>query len=186
MILKNIPNALTMTRLLLIIPFLWFFYQKQYNYAFDLFIFAGLTDALDGWLARYFHWQSAFGSLIDPIADKLLITSSVLALAWQHQIPWWFVILVFLRDVTISGGVLAWYGLVRCPLEFNPTYLSKINTALQLAFVTCNLYCLAHASPHHAWITWLLELTTFTTLSSFIHYVWTWGHKAYDHTHATS
>src|SRR3990167_590085 len=130
MILKNIPNALTITRLLLIIPFVLLFAQKNYEYAFNLFVFAGLTDVLDGWLARSFHWQSTFGSLIDPVADKLLITVSVLSLAWLYQIPWWFVVVVFLRDLTICGGVLAWYGIVRCPLEFKPTYLSKINTVL--------------------------------------------------------
>ena len=90
MILKHIPNVLTLMRLLLIAPFLIFFIQKEYIGAFYVFILAGFTDALDGWLARYFHWQSSFGSFVDPLADKLLIASSFIALALIQALSWLF------------------------------------------------------------------------------------------------
>ena len=178
MILKNIPNALTLARLILIAPFLVLLYQQDYVNAFYIFILAGFTDGLDGWLARCFHWQSLFGSLVDPIADKLLITSSFIALALIGKLPWWLVILVFLRDITISFGAVAWYWFIQRKLDFKPTYLSKINTVLQLALVTLCLFEQAFfvfAPPIYMI---LLVLTALTTAGSYINYVWTWGKKA--------
>ena len=182
MILKNIPNALTITRLILIGPILLFLYQHDYVFAFFIFILAGFTDALDGWLARYFHWQTPLGLFIDPLADKLLIASSFIALACIGALPWWLVILVFLRDITISAGVLAWYKFVPKEPNFNPSYLSKINTVLQLALVTQCLFQQAFpkVAPNlfHLTNPLLTNLTAFTTITSYIDYVWTWGKKA--------
>ena len=106
MILRQIPNALTLARLILIAPFLVFIYQNEYVNAFYTFVLAGFTDGLDGWLARTFNWQSSFGSFVDPVADKLLIASSFISLAIIGRMPWWLVALVFLRDITISIAVL--------------------------------------------------------------------------------
>lgn len=181
MILRNIPNALTITRLILIAPFLVFLYQQAYINAFYIFILAGFTDGLDGWLARYFCWQSPFGLFTDPLADKLLIASSFIALALSGKLPWWLVVLVFLRDITISLGVLVWYWLIERDPDFNPTYLSKVNTVLQLALVTLCLFEQAYPlfTPHLRHITTtIIILTTITTTGSYIDYVWTWGKKA--------
>jgi cardiolipin synthase len=180
MILRLIPNALTLTRLVLIAPFLVSIYQANYVYAFYTFLLAGFTDALDGWLARSFHWQSAFGSFVDPIADKLLIVSSFIALACIGCIPWWLVTLVFLRDITISVGVLAWYKLMQGKPDFQPTFLSKINTVLQLSLVTLYLFDLAFATISSVMLNALMLCTTLTTLSSYIDYAWTWGKKAWN------
>lgn len=178
MILRQIPNMLTLARLILIGPFLAFLYQKQYDDAFYTFLFAGFTDALDGWLARYFHWQSAFGSFVDPMADKLLIASSFISLALIGSLPWWLVGLVFLRDLTISIGVLAWYWFIQRKPDFKPTYLSKINTVLQLALVTICLFELAFSTITPHWMMFFIILTAITTTASFIDYAWTWGRKA--------
>lgn len=178
MILRHIPNILTLTRLILIAPFLVFLYQQQYVYAFYIFLLAGFTDGLDGWLARCFHWQSSFGSFVDPMADKLLIASSFISLAYIGSLPWWLVILVFLRDITISIGVLAWYWLMQNKPDFKPTYLSKINTVLQLALVVICLFELAFATIAPLWIRVLIVLTAATTTGSYIDYAWTWGKKA--------
>ncbi|RUQ89989.1 CDP-alcohol phosphatidyltransferase family protein [Legionella septentrionalis] len=179
MILQYIPNALTIARLVLIAPFLVFLYQQEYDGAFYIFLSAGLTDGLDGWLARHFRWQSKFGSFIDPLADKLLIASSFISLALIGKLTWWLVALVFLRDLTISFGVLAWYWLIQRKLSFNPTFLSKLNTALQLLLVTLCLFELAYFnfSPYLTEI--LVLFTAFTTAATYIDYVWTWGRKAY-------
>jgi cardiolipin synthase len=178
MILRYIPNALTLTRLALIAPFLVFLYQQQYLGAFYIFLLAGFTDALDGWLARSFHCQSAFGSFVDPIADKLLIATSMISLALIGSIPWWLVMLVFLRDITISVGVLAWLFLIQQKPDFKPTYISKINTVLQLSLVTLCLFELAFFKIGGNWIDSLTLLTTATTIGSYIDYTWTWGKKA--------
>ncbi|STY24934.1 CDP-alcohol phosphatidyltransferase family protein [Legionella taurinensis] len=177
-ILKHIPNALTVLRLILIIPFLVYLYRKNYPIAFYVFMLAGFTDGFDGWLARHFSWQSLFGSFIDPLADKLLIASSFISLALIGQLPWWLVILVFLRDFTISMGVLAWYWFVQRQLDFEPTALSKVNTTLQLALVTVCLFELAFFPITDYLIQTLIILTAITTTATYVHYVWTWSRKA--------
>ncbi|AHE68270.1 CDP-alcohol phosphatidyltransferase family protein [Legionella oakridgensis] len=178
MILKHLPNTLTISRLLLIIPFLVFLYQQEYSCAFYTFFLAGVTDGLDGWLARHFHWQSTFGSFIDPLADKLLIASSFISLALLGQLPWWLVLLVFLRDITISLGVIAWYWFIQRKLDFAPTRISKLNTVLQLTLVTLCLFELAFVKFIPYLIETLIIFTALTTAGSFIDYVWTWGKKA--------
>jgi cardiolipin synthase len=178
MILKHIPNALTLFRLVLIAPFLVFLYRHEYVNAFYMFMLAGLTDGLDGWLARYFNWQSPLGSFIDPLADKLLVASSFISLALLGELPWWLVILVFMRDLTISMGVMAWFWFVQRKLDFEPTLLSKINTTLQLALVTFCLFELAFfAFPSYV-INTLILITAITTSATYIDYVCTWGRKA--------
>lgn len=182
MTLKHLPNMLSLTRLLIIAPFLVFLYQQAYVNAFYMFLLAGFTDGLDGWLARHFHWKSLFGSFIDPLADKLLIASSFISLALIGSLPWWLVSLVFLRDITISFGVLAWYWFVQRSLDFKPTSVSKLNTILQLALVTLCLFELAFAEVVPYLLETLILLTTLTTASSYIDYVWTWGKRAYFNT----
>jgi cardiolipin synthase (CMP-forming) len=179
MILRYIPNALTLIRLALITPFVVSLYQQEYVSAFYIFILAGFTDGLDGWLARSFKWQSLFGSFTDPLADKLLIAASFISLALIGLLPWWLVILVFLRDLTISFGVVAWYWFLQRKLDFKPTYLSKINTFLQLVLLTVCLFELAFFKFSLHLIDILIILTTITTTSTYIDYVWTWGKKAY-------
>ncbi len=165
-------------RILLIVPFLIFLYQQQYVNSFYIFMLAGFTDGLDGWLARNFNCQSSFGTFLDPVADKLLIASSFISLALINCIPWWLVMLVFLRDITISIGVLAWYWLIKHKPDFKPTYLSKINTVLQLGLVTLCLFQLAFSSLSTQISNLLIWLTATTTISSYIDYTWTWGKKA--------
>jgi cardiolipin synthase len=183
MILQQIPNLLSLIRLVLIAPFLVFLYQHDFVDAFYTFFLAGFTDGLDGWLARHFKWQTFFGSFIDPLADKLLIASSFISLALIGILPWWLVALVFLRDLTISFGVLAWYWLIQRKLDFKPTNLSKVNTMLQIMLLTLCLFELAFFkfAPHLIEV--LILLTTITTTSTYIDYVWTWGKKACTDTH---
>jgi cardiolipin synthase len=179
MILKNIPNVLSIIRLILLAPFLVCLYQQEYQYAFYIFLIAGISDGLDGWIARHFGWQSAFGSFIDPLADKLLIASSFIAIALIGNLPWWLVILVFSRDLTISIGVIAWHYLVQRDLIFKPTLLSKANTTFQLALLTFSMFNLAFFEIVPYLIDTLIIVTAITTSLSFIDYVYTWGKKAY-------
>ncbi len=179
MILKHLPNALTLFRFVLIAPFLVFLYNHEFGIAFYTFLLAGFTDGLDGWLARYFHWQSPLGSFLDPLADKLLVASSFISLALLGELPWWLVILVFMRDLTISLGVIAWFWFIRHNINFKPTLLSKINTGLQLALVTLCLFELAFFAFSPYLINTLILITAVTTSATYIDYVFTWGKKAY-------
>src|SRR5688572_18470552 len=135
-ILNHIPNTLTLVRLFLIAPFLFFLFQHAYLAAFYTFIISGMTDCLDGWLARHFHWQSFLGSLLDPLADKLLVMASIFSIAWIGLLPWWLVFLVVFRDITISLGALAWYLFIQDQIKFEPTNISKFNTLFQLLLIT--------------------------------------------------
>ena len=112
------------------------------------------------------------------MADKLLIAVSVFALVLTKQLPWWFIILVFLRDLTISIGVIAWYVYIKKRIIFKPSYISKINTTLQLTLITLSFFELAY--NYHMPLTHqtLLLVTSLTTIISYIDYVWRWGQKA--------
>ncbi len=176
--LKHLPNAFTILRFLLIVPFLGFFYQKNYANALYIFLLAGFTDGLDGWLARQFNWQSSLGLVLDPIADKLLIVSSFIALALMSKIPWWLLELVLFRDLSILLGVFAWYRVMKRGLEFKPTILSKINTGIEFFLIS---YCLFEQAFY--WFSPLLKysligLVTFTTTASYIEYMWMWARRA--------
>lgn len=177
MILKYIPNTLTLIRLLLIPPFLWMINIADYKNALLIFIIAGLTDALDGWLARQFHWKSFFGSFVDPLSDKLLITSSFITLAYIEALPWWLVILVLLRDITICSGVVFWHLTSPQPMVFNPTWLSKLNTCIQLFLVILSLVKLAFSNIPAEIINLFIIITTISTSSSYFDYTRFWGKK---------
>lgn len=179
MILRHIPNALTVLRLILIAPFLMYLNHQEYVHALYIFFLAGLTDCLDGWLARHFHWQSTFGSFIDPLADKLLVASSFISLAIIGVLPWWLVALVFLRDLSISIAIIFWYFYIQRKLDFQPSLLSKINTLLQLGLVTLCLLELAYFDLPDLILNGLIGITAFTTATSYIHYIWAWSRKAW-------
>lgn len=179
MILKYIPNALTLFRLALIAPFLVYLYRQEYVYAFYTFVLAGFTDGLDGWLARHFNWKSFFGSFVDPLADKLLVTSSFISLALIGALPWWLVVLVFLRDVSISLGIIAWYWFIKQKLDFEPTRLSKLNTTFQLTLVTMCLFKLAYFTFPNYLIDFLIAMTAITTSITYLDYMRIWAKKAW-------
>lgn len=178
-VFASIPNALTILRLGLIVPFVFFFAKEHYVSAFLIFLTAGITDALDGWLARAFRWQTSLGSFLDPLADKLLVAASFVALAIVHILPWWLVVLVFMRDATISFGVLGWFLVIKQPITLRPTILSKLNTVIQLGLVSFCLYERAfEPALNPIYQQTLIGLTTLSTLASYLHYVWVWSYKA--------
>jgi cardiolipin synthase len=177
------PNALTLIRLVLIIPFLFYLYTHEYALAFYIFLIAGFTDGLDGWLARHYNWKSSFGSVMDPLADKLLVATSYISLALLGKLPWWLVTLVFFRDLTISLGVISWYIFIRKRIDFMPTMLSKLNTTFQLALVILCLYELTFSTSIPYLFSILIYLVAITTAATFLNYVWTWGKKAYKTQH---
>jgi len=106
-VLQLIPNVITSLRLLLAIPICIFIYQGNELLALLLFIFAGISDGFDGYLARRFTWESEFGKLLDPLADKCLILSTLLALAYVQLLPIWLVSILLVRDaLAVMGSML--------------------------------------------------------------------------------
>jgi len=175
-LLKNLPNLITVLRLALIVPVILSFYFHQYVLAFWLFFVAAASDAIDGYLARYYHTESRFGSIADPIADKLLMVSTYLVLTIQSIIPLWLLMLVFVRDIIIVSGAYVIhkrYG----EYKITPTYLSKLNTLMQSLYVVALILQLAYLLFNPQWITILMYLVGLTTSLSGIHYVFLWIRK---------
>ena len=117
--LEQIPNAISVARIILVGPTAWLLVNERYGAAFVLFLVAGASDALDGQLAKRFGWQTPLGGLLDPIADKLLLVVSFLCLGWLGELPAWLVGLVILRDLVIVSGATAYHFRVG-PFEAEP------------------------------------------------------------------
>ncbi|MCU7923294.1 MAG: CDP-alcohol phosphatidyltransferase family protein [Candidatus Thiodiazotropha sp. (ex Dulcina madagascariensis)] len=174
---KDIPNLISVLRILLTIPIVWLLFEHEFSYALILFAVAGFSDGLDGFLAKRFTWQSHLGGMLDPLADKALLMSSFLVLGGLGLIPIWLVILVIFRDLTIMGGALYYHFSVE-EVDADPSLISKLNTLLQILLV---LLVVTDAGPYPLPPLLLLALTWatgFTTLVSGAAYVWIWTIKA--------
>jgi cardiolipin synthase len=175
--LSDIPNLISLLRIVLTLPIVWLLLKQQFSQALILFAVAGLSDGLDGFLAKRYGWQSYLGGLLDPLADKALLMSSFLVLGSQGLIPIWLVILVICRDLTIVGGAL-YYNFSVEEVDANPSLVSKLNTLLQIVLV---LLVVTNAGPlaiPDPLIKWLIWATGLTTLISGAAYVWIWSNKA--------
>jgi cardiolipin synthase (CMP-forming) len=174
---KDIPNLISLARILLTVPVVLALLDHAFLWALLLFVAAGVSDGVDGFLAKRFHWQSRLGSLIDPLADKLLLVSSSISLAWMGLLPVWLVAAVLLRDLIIVSGATYWnfhFG----RLEARPTVVSKINTFVQIVLVLTVVAEQALDILHEGVVPALVWITLATTVSSGIDYVWTWSKYA--------
>src|SRR5690242_6384709 len=109
--LRHLPNLVTILRMLLVVPLCWLIGKGQYDGALVIAAIAGLSDAVDGFLAKHYGWQTWIGGILDPIADKLLLMAAFLWLAFGADVPAWLAALVIGRDLVIVGGAIAYYGL---------------------------------------------------------------------------
>jgi cardiolipin synthase len=127
----NIPNSLTLMRIVLVPLVVWLIITHEMLAAFLLFLFAGLSDAADGFLAKRYKWNTELGAYLDPIADKALLVSIYVTLGLAGQLPAWLVIAVVSRDILIVGAVVLSWMLSR-PLSMHPLLISKANTLSQI------------------------------------------------------
>lgn len=171
-----LPNLITLLRVVLLIPLTYFLLIKSYHTAVILFFIAGFSDALDGFLAKYFSWVSRFGAIMDPLADKALLFVTMLILTIHGYINWWLFGLVVFRDVYIILGAYYYHKKIG-PYEMQPSGLSKLNTFVQLLLVTSLLVSLSYLMIPNIYIQALIILTYLTTITSGIHYTWVWGRK---------
>ncbi len=171
-----IPNAITLARIFSAIPLAWLLQTGAIRTALVLFLLAGLSDALDGWLARRFHWQSQLGGYLDPIADKALMLAAYVPMALQQWLPIWLAALIVLRDLLIVAGAFAWHYL-RGPLQAEPLLSGRINTVLQILLAL--LVLLNQAGPHlpPLLIQAGIALVAFSTLATGVLYVVHWSGK---------
>lgn len=171
--MRHLPNLLTLLRIALTVPIVMLLLAQEYGAALGLMFVAGLSDALDGLLARRFGWVSRFGAVVDPLADKLLLVTSYLCLAITELVPTWLTALVLARDAVILGGAAA-FRLLSGSLPIQPSLLGKLSTALQISLV---LAALIEATlwPGSAWVEGrLVPLVALVTVASGLHYVWRW------------
>ncbi|MEZ5453294.1 MAG: CDP-alcohol phosphatidyltransferase family protein [Thiothrix sp.] len=174
---EQIPNIITVVRILSIAPICWLLWKESYALALALLVLAGLSDALDGFLARRYGWFTRLGAMLDPMADKLFVVSVFIVFGLKGTLPWWLIVLVIGRDVVIVLGALA-YKLVRGQLDMHPLLISKLNTGLQIFLLAMTLFHVA-MYPLPDWfnqgLQWLVAATTFL---SGIAYVYLWGRYA--------
>ena len=175
---RDIPNLITGVRILLVAPFLWLLLEERYGAALLIFVIAGASDALDGFLAKHYGWTSELGGFLDPLADKLLLVGAILALGWLGELPGWLVALVVARDLIILGGAVTYHWWIE-RVHAAPLLISKLNTLVQLTLV-CAIIIHYGLSPLPATLlTGLMGMTVLTTVWSGCAYVWRWGRRAW-------
>jgi cardiolipin synthase len=132
----NVPNFLTLLRIVAIPCFLILLEDLRYREALAVFIAAGLTDGLDGAIARLTHTKTTLGAFLDPAADKLLLVSAFIALGFMHEVPRWLVVLVLSRDVVVVLGYFMLFVITQRTMEVHPSVSGKLSTLLQLTAVS--------------------------------------------------
>ena len=175
---RDIPNLITLFRLLLVLPVVWLLLNERFGMALIIFGVAGFSDALDGYLAKRNNWSSRLGALMDPLADKLLLVSCFVKLGWLVMIPLWLVALVVLRDLVIVGGAIVFHMRVE-RLEAAPSIVSKLNTFAQILLVLAVIFSEGVRALPAPWPDILIVSVLVTTLWSGFDYVWTWGRRAW-------
>jgi|UniRef100_A0A7V6A6J9 cardiolipin synthase len=165
----TVPNIITLARILLTPLFIIFLIQKHYHLALWIFVLAGLSDMVDGLIARRWQQRSPLGTFLDPLADKLLMCSSFVTLAIYHHIPPWLAVIVISRDVVLVLGVTL-FKLVNFPVVVHPSVAGKLSTAIQVITVFLVLVVTAwNLSPNFLPV--LFWLTGILTTISGIHYI---------------
>ena len=175
---RHLPNLICLVRLALIWPIVDALDAGAHRAALALFVTAAVSDGLDGYLAKRFGWTSALGKILDPLADKLLLIVVFVAAGWLNIVPWWLTAAVVARDLMIALGALA-YRVLCGPLHGRPTLLSKVNTAVQLLYMSSVMLAGAAGVPSPEVLAAGAYLTLATTVISGAHYVATFTRRAW-------
>jgi len=160
--ITSLPNIITLGRLLAVPLLVYFILQEAYGAAFAVFVLAGVSDAVDGFIARAWNARSVYGAYLDPLADKALLLATYVSLGRTGQLPDWLVILVVFRDILIVGGAALFYMLSDGP-SIRPIFVSKVNTLMQILLAAL---VLAHLGLNIRveWLTesmiWVVAATT--------------------------
>jgi cardiolipin synthase (CMP-forming) len=174
----TIPNYITIFRFLLVPLVLYGIFSEQMSLALAGFLLAGISDGVDGFVARRYNQRSELGAYLDPIADKLLLVSIFGVFGYLGQLPLWLVYLVISRDAMIVGAVVL-STIMGNPVKMHPLMVSKANTALQIvlaAFVLANLAFSLNYPQFEQYLVWLVALLT--TVSAGAYFVSWMRHMA--------
>lgn len=175
------PNQLTLLRMVFLPFVVIHMVSGHYRWALILFVLAGFSDGLDGLLARRLHQQTVLGQYLDPIADKLLLSTTFLVLSILHQIPWKFTVLVFSRDISILCASAVLYTIAGLR-DFRPSIFGKANTFSQVAAVFFVMLYQVHSARWVSVARWsFLRFTFAFTIISGVHYVFLVGQRLHSH-----
>ncbi len=169
----SIPNIITLGRILLVPVIIWAIASNQMEIAFAIFVIAGVSDAVDGFLAKRFNMASELGALLDPLADKALLVSIFVTLGILGAVPIWLVILVVSRDIMIVGAVIVSW-LFNKPVPMKPLLVSKLNTGAQVGFAALVLAALGFGFDSSPYDTLLMVVIAVLTLVSVSFYLVEW------------
>lgn len=173
---SQIPNILTGLRFILTIPIVFTLINQEYFTTIILFFIAGSTDALDGFIAKKFNFQSRIGSILDPAADKFLLTIVFLTMYLTNILPLWLFALIFLRDIMIVTGAIGFFIGSDEKQQLEPSNISKINTFLQIFLVLYIVFSQIYPFMQN-WLMELFIITATTTVLSGMDYIWLWVKK---------
>lgn len=169
----TIPNLISIFRLLIVPLIVWLLSIQEFSIAFWLFLAAGISDGVDGFIAKKFNQASDLGAHLDPIADKVMLVAVFLTLGIQGLLPIWLVILAISRDILIVGAViLTW--IISEPIPMKPLLVSKANTVAQIALVCVVMGAMAFELSLGASLNVLIALVAGLTIMSTIAYILGW------------
>jgi cardiolipin synthase len=170
----SLPNLISLARLVMVPAVIAMIAAQRWQEASVIFVLAGISDAVDGWLAKTFGWRTELGAYLDPVADKALLVSIYVALAIVNVVPAALTIIVVARDLMIIGAVLiSW--LLAAPVEIKPLLISKVNTAVQIGFAALVLGAKAFGFSTEPWLDVALYLVAALTLASLAVYLTRWA-----------
>ncbi len=174
---KDLPNLISMLRLIAVIPVVYLLISDEFGWALMLFAAAGVSDGLDGFLAKQYGWQSRLGGILDPLADKTLLVCCFLVLGSLGLIPLWLVLAVVFRDLVIVAGAVLYNYRVE-EVQAAPIPVSKLNTLMQILLVVA---VITDAGPYPlpvGMMSSLIWVCFLTVVVSGSQYIWIWSRKA--------
>jgi len=177
--LAHLPNLICVLRILLVVPIVLALLDGNQQLSLVLILVAGVSDGLDGYLAKRFGWRSRLGGILDPAADKILLVAVYVTLVWTGLVPFWLMAVVLARDLVIVSGSLAYQWLI-APVWPEPSRVSKLNTAVQLLLCLAVLAAEAFGWPPRPLIVLLGAGVLVTSVVSGLDYVIRWTGRALD------
>jgi len=175
--LRHLPNIISVARIILVGPIIWSLLEGRFVLAIWLFVAAGASDGLDGFLAKRFGWSSRLGGILDALADKLLLVSTFVCLWWLGLFPWWLVLSILARDLVIVIGATVYNFRIEA-VQPEPSLISKLNTFLQIALAAVGVVELGFGGIPGWVVQTLIWAVMLTVLLSGIGYVREWSRRA--------
>ena len=175
--LRHLPNLISAARIVLVLPIIWCLLNREFTLAIWLFLIAGASDGLDGFLAKRFGWSSRLGGILDALADKFLLLSTFICLWWLGVFPWWLVLSILARDLVIVIGATVYNFRVEA-VQPEPSMVSKLNTFLQIALAAAGVLGLEFNAVPEWLMQTLIWSVMLTVVLGGVGYVREWSQRA--------